>query len=314
LYVLQVTADRGNAIEPILFGPDQPVYAGICSHRGAMLASCTMTRQQKSAASRQHLGNRAILAPLAPARNLSEEMAARLRTEIASGHLSPGTRLPTEQDMMQAMGVSRTVVREAVAALKAEGFVTTRQGSGAFVATDRGLRGFRIDSEGLGSLADVLHVLDLRLAIEVQAAVLASERATVASIRVMRKAHDDFAAAIGRGEAAIVEDFAFHRAIAAATANPHFSNLLQFLGHFIIPRQSIHADGMTNGSQAAYMRQILGEHEAIVSAISARDADKAHHAMRAHLVRSRERYRSFAVPAKSKRAKLAQRELATTKS
>ena len=60
----------------------------------------------------------------------------RIAGEIRSGRLAPGARLPTEQELMGAMGVSRTVVREAVAALRAEGLVTTRQGSGAFVAAE----------------------------------------------------------------------------------------------------------------------------------------------------------------------------------
>ena len=56
-------------------------------------------------------------------------MVERIAAEIRSGRLEPGARLPTEQELMTAMGVSRTVVREAVAALRAEGLVTTRQGS-----------------------------------------------------------------------------------------------------------------------------------------------------------------------------------------
>ena len=79
---------------------------------------------------------------------------------------------------MRAMGVSRTVVREAVAALRAEGLVTTRQGSGAFVATDASRVPFRIDPEGLSSIGDVLEVMELRLAIEIEAAALAAERIT----------------------------------------------------------------------------------------------------------------------------------------
>lgn len=307
--MLIVSGPRSQVLES-----PRPVCAGVCSRRTAMLASCTMTRQQKSATTRRPLGNPSILTPLRPVRNLTDEIVARLRAEITSGNLAPGARLPTEQDMMVSMRVSRTVVREAVAALKAEGFVTTRQGSGAFVAADEGRRGFRIDPHGLGSLDEVIDVLDLRLAIEVQAAVLASERATVASIRRIRKAHHDFALAIARGEAAITEDFAFHRAIAAATVNPHFESLLQFLGHFIIPRQSIHAEGMTPERHAAYMRQILSEHELIVGAIAARDPERAHHAMRAHLLRSVERYRAFSVPAARKRAKQSPREFATVKS
>ena len=103
---------------------------------------------------------------------------ARIAGEIRSGRLAPGARLPTELELMAAMGVSRTVVREAVAALRAEGLVTTRQGSGAFVAADASRVPFRIDPDGLSSIADVLEVMELRLAIEVEAAALAAERIT----------------------------------------------------------------------------------------------------------------------------------------
>ena len=103
---------------------------------------------------------------------------ARIAGEIRERRLAPGARLPTEQELMAAMGVSRTVVREAVAALRAEGLVTTRQGSGAFVAADASRVPFRIDPDGLSSIGDVLEVMELRLAIEVEAAALAAERIT----------------------------------------------------------------------------------------------------------------------------------------
>src|SRR5712672_943199 len=76
----------------------------------------------------------AALRPLTAPRRLTHELVERLTAEIVSGKLPPGARLPTEQEMIAATGVSRTVVREAVAALRAEGLVVTRQGAGAFVA------------------------------------------------------------------------------------------------------------------------------------------------------------------------------------
>ena len=65
---------------------------------------------------------------------LAHALVERLSAEILSGRLAPGARLPTEQDLIATTGVSRTVVREAIAALRAEGLVLTRQGAGAFVA------------------------------------------------------------------------------------------------------------------------------------------------------------------------------------
>ncbi|KAB2875677.1 MAG: FadR family transcriptional regulator, partial [Bauldia sp.] len=125
-----------------------------------------------------HPGSRPLRAP----RNLTSELASRLSEEIVAGKLAPGTRLPTEHELMRSFGVSRTVVREAIAALRSEGLVETRQGSGAFVAADSRRRPFRIDPEGLESVEQVLDVLELRICIEVEAAGLAAERRSTADI------------------------------------------------------------------------------------------------------------------------------------
>ena len=115
-----------------------------------------------------------LLHPVGPARKLTHEIAERIAGEILSGELSPGARLPTEQEMVAAMGVSRTVVREAIAALRAEGLVTTRQGAGAFVAEDAGRRPFRLALGGLPSVAEALDIMELRQSVEVEAAALAA--------------------------------------------------------------------------------------------------------------------------------------------
>lgn len=251
-----------------------------------------MTRQASVAPSR-HPGKHRLLKPLGPARNRTDEVVERIASEIESGRLAPGDRLPTEQEMMAAFGVSRTVVREAVSALRAEGLVTTRQGAGAFVG-DRSLRPFRISPDGLQSIEDVLKVMELRLAVEVEAAVLAAERAKPEEIAAIEAALDRIDAAIRRGEGAVDEDFAFHRAIAAATGNAHFVRFLEFLGRFVIPRQNIRLELATGAEQRAYLARVQREHRRMFSAISARDPVDARRAMRDHLCRSLVRYRTLA--------------------
>src|SRR5215813_3341037 len=92
-----------------------------------------------------------VLKPVAAPRQLAREIAERLAEQIAAAKLAPGAKLPTEQEIGAAMGVSRTVVREAVAALRAQGLVVTRQGAGAFVAPDAESRPFRLSFDGLPS-------------------------------------------------------------------------------------------------------------------------------------------------------------------
>jgi GntR family transcriptional repressor for pyruvate dehydrogenase complex len=233
-----------------------------------------------------------LLRPLGPARSRSDVIAERLAEQIVGGRLSPGAKLPSEQEMMQAMGVSRTVVREAVAALRARGLVTTRQGAGAFVSNDPRRQPYMIDPEGLGSLSSVVEVMELRMAVEAEAAAIAAERASAAQLRAIRQAQKLFSKAAVHGERGVNEDFAFHDAIAVATQNARFIEFLHFLGRLIIPRQSVRtfedADALRN-----YMRKIEQEHQAIFEAIAARTPNKARELMRRHLLNGRDRYRQL---------------------
>lgn len=227
------------------------------------------------------------------ARNLTEELAARLAEDVLSGRLEPGARLPTEQEMMAAYGVSRTVVREAVSALRTEGLVITRQGLGAFVAPDVRMRPFRIDLERLRSIPEVVALMELRMGVEIEAAGFAAERRGANDLKVVGRALEAIDQALARDESAVDADFAFHCAIARAAHNEHFPRFLEYLGRFIIPRQSIRAGQGGPAEQAAYLRRVQAEHRQIFDAIAKGVPDAARQAMRAHLNNSRERYRAI---------------------
>jgi GntR family transcriptional regulator, transcriptional repressor for pyruvate dehydrogenase complex len=235
-----------------------------------------------------------LLAPLPPARNRTTDVIERISAEIADGRLAPGARLPTEHELMGAMGVSRTVVREAVSALRSEGLVITRQGSGAFVSSDAARVPFRIDTAALSSIGSVIKLLELRLAIEVEAAALAAERASATGLKAIERALTAIDRSIEKGDAAISEDFAFHQAVANATNNELFKQFLSFLGRHVIPRQSIRENTTSGDDQTAYLTLLQKEHRDIAAAIRKRDARGARRAMRAHLENSLDRYRRIA--------------------
>jgi DNA-binding FadR family transcriptional regulator len=254
-----------------------------------------MTRQRPSPGAPQRASTkRALLRPLRPVRNLTDEVIARLKKEIGSGRLAPGARLPTEQELMEALGVSRTVVREAVAALRADGLITTRQGSGAYVAADVSRVPFRIDPEGLSSIEDVLEVMELRLAIEVEAAARAAQRITPRTLAAVGRVLTAIDAAVERGEGAVNEDFAFHLAIAEASGNSRFAEMLEFLGRHVIPRQSVRLAMSPPEEQRKYLARIQSEHRRIHEALRRGDPGEARKAMREHLTRSLKRYRGLA--------------------
>jgi GntR family transcriptional repressor for pyruvate dehydrogenase complex len=229
--------------------------------------------------------------PLAAPRGLTEQLVARVSADITGGRLSPGSKLPTEKEMMSATGVSRTVVREAVACLRADGLVVVRQGVGAFVA-EHGRRPFRIEVDELDSLREALEIMELRAGVEIEAAGLAAERHHSAHLKRIANAYDRIESAISRGESAVDEDFSFHCSIADATGNAQFKRFLEYLGRFIIPRQSIRKHRIED--QRAYLKRIQDEHMEILDAIRTGAASVARTAMRRHLVDSRKRYEKLA--------------------
>jgi GntR family transcriptional regulator, transcriptional repressor for pyruvate dehydrogenase complex len=231
---------------------------------------------------------------IGPGLNRTQELTQRLSEEIRSGRLAPGSRLPTEQELSEATGVSRTVVREAVAALRADGLVKTRQGLGAFVASDVQRWPFRIDASDLKTVADVLQVIELRMSLEVEASGLAAERRSNDDFTRIKKALAAIETEIKGGGNAVEADFQFHLAIFNAAKNRYFANLLQFLGHFIIPRQTIHMAKESEKRRERYLHRIQSEHVAIFEAISARNAAAARRAARRHLSNALRRYQQSA--------------------
>jgi GntR family transcriptional regulator, transcriptional repressor for pyruvate dehydrogenase complex len=232
--------------------------------------------------------------PVATERKLSRRLFEQLADEIKSGRLAPGARLPTEHALTRAARVSRTVVREAVAALRAEGLVVTRQGVGAFVSAEPTRAPFRIEPERMQSLGDILAVMELRLGVEIESAGLAAERASRAQLKAIGAALDDIERAAESGLAAVDEDLAFHRAIAEATGNAEFPRFLQFIGRHLIPRRTVSGLPEQMGGRRAYLALIQEEHRRIYAAIEAGSGGAAREAMRRHLTRSLERYRKLA--------------------
>ena len=232
------------------------------------------------------------IAPLSAPRSLTQELMSRLAADITSGKLAPGSQLPTEQELIAATGVSRTVVREAVAQLRAEGLVVTRQGVGAFVV-ENPRRPFRLDVSDLQSLHEVIEVMELRTGIEIEAAGLAAERASAAQVKTISAHVDAIGAAVARGETGVDEDFNFHCSIADATGNPQFRKFLEYLGRFIIPRDTIRG-GPAWKSAKIYSQTFQKEHRQIVRAIREGAVAQARAAMRQHLLNSRKRYKKLA--------------------
>ncbi len=213
---------------------------------------------------------------------LSDQLAGLLGAQIGSGALRPGDRLPTEQQLALAHGVSRTVVREAVHQLKSRELVRSRQGSGVYVEAPPLNQALAFDPSVLESLQAVVHVVEVRRVLEGEIAALAAERATrtqVAGLRRALKAIDEAAAA---GRDGVDEDLAFHRTIGEATGNPQFSHMIGFLEQYL--RVGMRITRRNEARRQDFMDAVRIEHRAIVDAIAARDPARARRCATGHLL------------------------------
>lgn len=225
-------------------------------------------------------------------RSLAHELVEGLGGDIRAGKLKAGDKLPTESEIMQAWGVSRTVVREALSRLQAARLVETRHGIGTFVLEPPVAGGgFSLEPAELAAAVDVMAVLELRITLESETAGLAAQRRTPGQLAEIRSALDQLEANVtGQGDT-VTPDMRFHMLIAAATGNPYFVEIMGHLGRTLIPRARINSPRVASEDLPAYLRRVNREHEEIYEAISRQDAEAARAAMRLHLTHSRERLR-----------------------
>jgi GntR family transcriptional regulator, transcriptional repressor for pyruvate dehydrogenase complex len=218
-------------------------------------------------------------------RRLATELVSELSERIRKRALKPGEQLPTESNIMTEFGVSRTVVREAISGLRSAGMVETKHGIGTFVSYSPTAFVFRAGPSQIPTIRDVLAMLELRVSVEAEAAALAAARRTEPQLRELKRALDDFQAAMQAGGNDAESDFQIHLRIAEATGNRYFPEVLAHFGPATIPRTRLHL--LQSGQdQAAYLRILTREHEQIYAAIEQRDSRAAAKFMRAHLSNS----------------------------
>ena len=209
---------------------------------------------------------------------LSEAVHRELERSILDGTLGSGEKLPTEHALAEHFAVSRSVVREAVARLKAEGMVEARQGSGTFVAKQARVLSFdRVRTEALPELAQVM---ELRYIVEVAVAGLAAERRTAADVAAIRVSLSKMDTALASGENGASADDEFHEAIAAASKNPYLQRVVNFVSsQFSESRRLTWAP-----SEYVDLRErAQSEHHKLFDAIVARDVEAARAHAAAHL-------------------------------
>lgn len=225
--------------------------------------------------------------------SLSDQVTDELRGMVTSGDLEVGELLPSESTLAKNLGVSRTVIREAVSRLKVDGLLSSQQGRGVFVVSTRPNRGFSIRGHDAQSIEHVLRMVELRMGFEVEAAAFAAERRTRHDLTMMREAQASFCEAVASGDiqAGVNADMAFHRAVCTATDNELYLEFFNYLSSYLketilVSRRK--AATRVDGGQAP-----IAEHQALIDAIASQDVAAARSAARYHIERNIHRLKTY---------------------
>jgi GntR family transcriptional repressor for pyruvate dehydrogenase complex len=214
-----------------------------------------------------------------PQTSLVDTVVERLRAIIDDGRLQSGDRLPTESELGRQLGVSRTVLREAVGRLESLGLVTVQRGRGMFVGDQGSVsQCARLVRSALAvSSKELVQFTEFRSAIECYAARRAAESANDADVTELLRLSKDIDNESKSDEAAMRADFEFHRRLMAITGNELMRSVLEVIQEFVFASM-LRTTPKPRDREASRRR-----HRLIVEAVRARDPDAAEKAVSAHM-------------------------------
>jgi GntR family transcriptional regulator, transcriptional repressor for pyruvate dehydrogenase complex len=205
---------------------------------------------------------------------------------IIAGEFPVNARLPSETELAQRFGASRPVVREALARLRDDGIIVSRQGSGSYVKRRPDIAVLRFVP--VSSIADIQRCFEFRHGLEGVAAALAAERWEDTDLAEIRAAFDALETSTKDFKLGVDADERFHLAIAKATHNAYHVSVQSSLQPHIVFGMSLTRNLSLLRTQER-LREVQDEHRAIMDAIAARDPQAARNAMQAHIDNARRR-------------------------
>jgi DNA-binding FadR family transcriptional regulator len=213
-------------------------------------------------------------------KNLADQVVDFIMQEIQKGVLRPGDFLPPENELTELFGVSRAVVREALAILKSQRVIETKQGGRTRITEGQKLQPFDLPDDSSSENINIGYLYELRAALEGEASELAALRATPDKIANLKNRLDALEEAVSKGESGTIENVEFHKAITEASGNPYFISFLKWLDNRI--RDQIQA-GRNKTKKQGLPRSVQDEHIAIFEAIRDKNVTKARASVLKHL-------------------------------
>ncbi len=209
---------------------------------------------------------------------------------IRDSRIAPGEKVPSEAEIIRALGVSRSVVREAMSQLQAVGMVETLHGKGTFVL-ERANHTMGLQARQQMSKEAVLALLELRIMLETEAAGLAAARRSPTQLQRIEANRGNFMSCCESPGDSAAADTQLHLAIAQAANNPYLLDVLTHIHKEQLPLARQASAHIPRDAPEVYIARVKLEHDDIVSTIARQDPESARAAMRTHLSNSRERLR-----------------------
>ncbi len=213
-----------------------------------------------------------------------QSLAERTADDILSmlnieKRFSAGDRLPSENELANELGVSRTTLREAVRLLAAHQVLVTERGRGTFVRQDFHPSDAKLTLESMTpELIDVRDLFEMRLIFEPEAAYYAAQRATDAELERIRHYAELEEELIAKGEDRAEVEMAFHNSIATATHNSFIGELVPLI------YRSIDRALRLSGDFPDIIANVVEDNRLLIEFLTRRNAEGARSAMRIHII------------------------------
>lgn len=216
---------------------------------------------------------------------LVDRVVGEIRRVIVNGQLEPGMRLPPERELADELGVSRTVIREAVRILVAKGLLETKPGVGTIVrqvTTDQVVEPLSLLLQTQEGGIAVEHLHQVRHILEIEIAGLAALQATEEDITELRQVLAEMELVGDVPETFAARDADFHRGLAKTTHNPLLVVLLDSI------RDLMQEVRLRVTRHPGLHERVMVDHNKILERVAAKDSEGARQAMQEHLKHARD--------------------------
>ncbi len=219
-------------------------------------------------------------------RTLGDYAHEQLLRLIIRGEFPISRKLPSEASLAESIGVSRPIIRQALAMLRDDGVIASRQGSGSYVIRRPHHSVLSVNTDG--SLADMLRCYEFRITLESAAAALAAQRHNSHHLAAMDEALEDIATAADAGKYDAAADHRFHIAVCRAGGNKYFESALAAVHDHLIGSMELSMRLLRVHRTGEWQHRIVAGHRNIAAAIADGDATRAAECARRHIENGRD--------------------------